>query len=437
MTAKKTGAKPLKPSSASERIQSIDVLRGLTILAMIFVNDLGDAGGGTKGLPGWLHHYPWNLDGMTWVDVIFPAFMYIVGMSIPFAIGRRFERGEKPLRIWGHITARTASLVALGIFMVNGESYIVSDNGLLPGIVWKAAMFVGIFCAWIYVPSEPGKRRLTLRIVRWAGISLLVVLALIHRPQNLEIDGWVRLRPHWWGILGLIAWAYFVACVVFALFRRNIEFVALSIGLLYCLYIADSVSRIGGVNWLYGGQPIGIALGSHAAISVTGLLHGMVLKAGKGDSPWKRIRWAVVFGGILAILAVWTHRLSPHIDSERVELYQMFWYNKTWATVPWCLMSSAWTAWAWAAVHFLLEVGKVKGWTKLVQPAGENPLFAYILQPAIYSFFGVALLVSPALNPYFMWNEYPIAALIRAALFALFVTWFAGWLKKRGVFMKV
>ena len=65
------------------RVASVDALRGLTILLMIFVNDLG------PHAPSWMHHIqPPNADGMTLADVVFPAFLFIVGVSIPLAIDR-------------------------------------------------------------------------------------------------------------------------------------------------------------------------------------------------------------------------------------------------------------------------------------------------------------------------------------------------------------
>src|SRR5215831_10116467 len=87
-----------EPVGESTRIRSIDVLRGLTILVMMFVNDLH----GVTGAPAWMKHIqPSDSDGMTFVDVVFPAFLFIVGMSIPFAIGRRLERGERLSSVWG------------------------------------------------------------------------------------------------------------------------------------------------------------------------------------------------------------------------------------------------------------------------------------------------------------------------------------------------
>ena len=56
----------------SKRILSIDIFRGLTILVMVFVNDLA----GIKGLPWWNYHIPPGEQGLTYVDVVFPAFLF-------------------------------------------------------------------------------------------------------------------------------------------------------------------------------------------------------------------------------------------------------------------------------------------------------------------------------------------------------------------------
>ena len=117
--AEKKAAAAAEARPDSSRIQSIDILRGLTILVMMFVNDLA----GVKGVPPWMEHIrPSDSDGMTFVDVVFPAFLFIVGISIPFAIGRRLERGERPAKVWGHILARTFGLLVIGFFMVNSET---------------------------------------------------------------------------------------------------------------------------------------------------------------------------------------------------------------------------------------------------------------------------------------------------------------------------
>src|SRR5437016_286480 len=97
---------------AAARITSIDALRGLVMFAMIFVNDI--AGAPRDIVPWWMEHYPPDGNGMTFVDLVFPAFLFIVGMSIPFALGSRIARGEPLWKTLVHIVTRTLSLLLIG-----------------------------------------------------------------------------------------------------------------------------------------------------------------------------------------------------------------------------------------------------------------------------------------------------------------------------------
>src|SRR5712691_7572197 len=104
------------PARSSSRIVSVDALRGFVMFAMIFVNDI--AGAPDKIVPGWMKHFH-GKSGMTFVDLVFPAFLFIVGMSIPSAIGFRLDQGEPLWKTLLHVVMRTLSLLMIGVLMVN------------------------------------------------------------------------------------------------------------------------------------------------------------------------------------------------------------------------------------------------------------------------------------------------------------------------------
>ena len=93
MSTDSTGGAP-----QTARIASIDALRGFVMFTMIFVNDL--AGAPKNIVPDWMAHFSdrhKDGSGMTFVDLVFPAFLFIVGMSIPFALGPRLKKGDSAL----------------------------------------------------------------------------------------------------------------------------------------------------------------------------------------------------------------------------------------------------------------------------------------------------------------------------------------------------
>jgi predicted acyltransferase len=97
-------------TGVSNRVLSVDVLRGLTIALMILVNDPGD----------WSHtytqldHAAWN--GFTLTDLVFPNFLFMVGASIIFSLQSRIARGESKRILALHILRRSATIFALDLF---------------------------------------------------------------------------------------------------------------------------------------------------------------------------------------------------------------------------------------------------------------------------------------------------------------------------------
>jgi Uncharacterized conserved protein len=411
------------PSSAAERISSLDTLRGLDILVMIFVNDLA----GVQGAPAWMKHIsPHDADGMTFVDVVFPAFLFIVGTAIPFAIGKRLEQGESLWRVWKHILTRTLSLLIIGVFMVNEES--ISDQGVLRPALWSLLMYIGVILVWNVLPREPGRKRTLMIGLRVAGVALLVTMALLYRGSGEP--GLIEMRPQWWGILGLIGWAYLVACIVYTSFRTQMAGIIGMVAILYCVFIANAAGAFANLTWITRWVDIGSMLGSHAAITVSGVALGMMLTS---SSPLKtharRMQWALLYGVGLAAAGYLLH--AAH------DIHRMFIINKIFATPPWCLWCSAITVWFWVAIYWLMDVRGWQRWAVLLEPAGQNPLFAYVLAPVLYALFALAAMVLGRGNFYEAMGGSFATGFWRSIIFAFAVTWLAGGLRRAGVQLKL
>ena len=354
------------------RIASIDALRGFVMFMMIFVNDLAGAG---RIVPDWMVHFSERHrhgSGMTFVDLVFPAFLFIVGMSIPLAVGGRMVRGEPAWRTLGHIPVRTLSLLFIGILMVN-ETPDTTALGW-SGDWWCVLMYlsaIAAFCSFSPRPSASASRQHVWRFinfcVRLAGLAALVWLAFAFRGakgQRIITLAPFSLHTEWYGILGLIGWAYLVACIVFLVFRGHRTALLGCLALLMCLFVADRTGVFEGF-WLNHIVGIGETLGSQAAITVGGLLLGSMLTAADMSGLKARTRFTFWFvaGCIAAALL----------------LNRAYGISKNSATPSWCFWACAITAALWYGFYLICDVRPVRFISRPLASAGTNVLLAYLI----------------------------------------------------------
>jgi predicted acyltransferase len=358
------------------RITSIDALRGFVMFTMIFVNDL--AGAPEQLVPDWMVHFSDRHrggSGMTFVDLVFPGFLFMVGMSIPFALGSRVNKGEPVWKTFFHVLVRTVSLLALGILMVHETPD--SANLGWSGTLWVALMFTSAIFAFCSI-SAPGKNAAPERervfkgitiVLRCVGIIALVWLALVfkgHKGQHILRLSPFSISTSWYGILGLIGWAYLAASVLYLVFRTNRTALLACIALMTCFYAADRNGFFGN----FGPAHIvdfGGTLGSQAAITVAGLLLGTILVTPDTRTHISRIKFALWFAGGFAFAAMLVNGL--------------YGISKNNATPSWCLWSSAVTAALWLLFYLWADVRPQSALAKTARPlaiAGQNVLLAYL-----------------------------------------------------------
>jgi predicted acyltransferase len=123
---------PPPPSSA--RLTSLDVFRGLTVAGMIVVNNPGEW---ARVYPP-LRHAEWH--GWTPTDLVFPAFLFIVGVAIPLALGKRQARGDADSAILAKIVRRSVIIFTLGL-LLNWFPFEKSIGTLrIPGVLQRIAL---------------------------------------------------------------------------------------------------------------------------------------------------------------------------------------------------------------------------------------------------------------------------------------------------------
>ncbi|HSF44553.1 MAG TPA: DUF5009 domain-containing protein, partial [Chitinophagaceae bacterium] len=199
------------------RIASIDILRALTMVLMIFVNDLWSL----QDIPAWLGHVESGVDGIGLADTVFPAFLFIVGMSVPFAFDNRRSKGDRDQDLIWHVLFRTVALLVMGVFLVNGESINAEATGM-HRLVWNVICCSCFIAIWNAYPKIMDKRLIL--FLKLLACSILVVLAVVYRGG----DEAGRFSPKWWGILGLIGWSYLVSGIVSVFARDNIRVIGIA-----------------------------------------------------------------------------------------------------------------------------------------------------------------------------------------------------------------
>jgi len=341
------------------RIASIDIMRGLTLVLMLFVNDLY-----MPGVPSWLGHMKADFDGMGLADWVFPGFLFMVGMAIPFSIGKRISEGQTKRTIARHIIIRTISLLIIGVLMLNSERINPEFTGIGKNL-WAILMYLGVFLIWNKY-KENDKNFFTIAGIRLAGIAILVVLVFKFRSGEFENNG--SLITSWWGILGLIGWGYLVAAMIYLAIGNNI--VNTSVAFLFFLTLnilskLDLLSYLNPLNTYFGV----IIEGNVPLIVLAGVVTTLILK--KYSDNFMRIIVTIVTIGIISIIGGFILR-------------KWFIISKIQATPSWGLICTGISMILFSILYWIIDIKRLTRWTFLLKPAGENSLTTYLAPDILY-----------------------------------------------------
>ena len=391
--------KPVLPS----RVDTIDVLRAMTMILMIFVNDLWSL----TNIPVWLEHVPGGVDGMGLADAVFPAFLFIVGMSLPFAINRRRQKGDTPIALVSHVISRSVALLVMGVFLVNGESINEEATGI-QRVVWNVLACGCFILIWNAYPKTANPRLVVL--TKFLAISGLFYLAVVYRGDEEP-----RFAAHWWGILGLIGWSYLAAALIVVFARNRLAILLLAwagSGVLSMVASADLLPKA--VELI----PSAISRGTLVGLAMGGVVLSTLFLQYRKPADNKRMTLVFTTAAMGLIgLSMYTRTLWG--------------LSKLDATPAWLFLCSAFTILAFVAIYWLVDVNSKAHWFHFIKPAGTDTLLCYLIP--YFAYAGMRLLDVQLPDSLLIGG----IGLIKSFLFALLCVWITGRLNRLGVRLKL
>jgi heparan-alpha-glucosaminide N-acetyltransferase len=354
--------------TAFARLASIDIFRGLTMTLMIFVNELA----GIKGLPSWNYHMKANIDAMTYVDMVFPFFLFIVGLSMPLAIRRRLKQSPSRAALWKHVANRTASLMVLGLILANADQGDASRMILRPS-VWAILALIGAALFLNDYGESSRYAKLFSRLRIFGLVLVAAMLAIFRHTPDPGHGSWINFTyPE---ILGLIGCTYFAVAILYIPTRRWLWApLALFIAMM-------TFNALTAAKWItitrhlpYYVWPFGN--GAHAAITLAGIVTCVIFL---GNHRWKTLGQRTSLGlsfGIVSLIAGWG--LTP------------LGISKIRATPTWSLYCIGAAVLLFTALYWICDVQKKTRWASFARPAGSNTLTTYLLPDFWYYILAAA-----------------------------------------------
>lgn len=385
-----------------KRLLSIDVLRAVTMFLMIFVNESS----GVKNVPLWIDHAAASADAMGFADTIFPAFLFIMGLSLPFAISNKIKKGEPFLKILFYILSRSAALLIMGFYHVNLEDY--SSAAIIPKAVWALVITFSFFLIWLDYPETMAKVKKYSLI--GVGLALLILMAIIYKGGSPQDP--IGMRPGWWGILGILGWSYLVCAIVYLVTRGKLTLLVVFWVIFAAVNIAVHTGALDHGIWLIGdGSSVTLTMGG---MIITGIYSRLV-----GLGKTQRL-WAILAVLGIALIAAGL-LIRPYAEG----------ISKIHSTPAWIFICSGITILVFELSVYLIDIKGKKDWFKIIAPAGTSTLTCYLMP-----YFQVFLLRLFHIRYPFFLNS-GAAGLIRSFAISFILIAIVGLMEKRRIRLKI
>lgn len=420
------------PQSESRRALGLDALRGVAIVGMILSGIIP-----WNTLPAWMYHiqtpppsraFNGNVPGISWVDLVFPYFLFALGAAIPLALSRRLKKGTSLKKIFFSIAERGFLLAFFGLFVEHIRPWSMMPEPDTAALLFGLLGFLLMFMIYARMPETWSKAIQTLiRIVGFAGaiyfmmklgnpkgesfsfhnrdiiIILLMASAVVGSLAWLFTRGSILMRLGLLGILMALRLSPHSAGWLKVVSEWNSSQAWLSwvfhIGFMQYLFIVIPGTIVGDmlVQWMSkkGEQP-----GENPAwdsshlltIAAVMILFHLLLLAGL----YQRWDFGNVLVSAIVLIMGWLLMKNPGSEMERLlqTLYKWgaYWLilglffepyeggiKKDWATMSYYFVTTGMAI--FILIFFIITIDVFK-WNKrlmgLLIDNGQNPMIAYV-----------------------------------------------------------
>ena len=394
----------------SPRLLSLDAYRGMAMLLMISEGfGLAAAAAHFPGSAGWQFlarqttHVRWQ--GCHFWDLIMPAFIFIVGVALPFSFAARQAKGQSRLARWAHVLGRSLLLVLLGILVVSHWA----DR--------REISFFNVLCqiglAYPFACLLVGRRFRT-----QLAASLLVLGAYglwfyLHPLPGPDFDRILAGVPEHWAPLSGVA----------AHWDLNTN-----AGAAFDCWFLNLFPRSDPFQFRAGG---GTTLNFVPAIATMlfGVMVGQLLQKPLADIA--KIR-RMLLAGLIALLAgvALDPAILPGIDSMQWTLCPII---KTLWTPSWVLYSGGWVILSYAVLYWIVECRQLKSWTFPFLVVGMNSLLMYLLAAMSRGWIVRTLRIHAGPRPF----EGPLGSILESVCVLAILWLFGWWLYRRRLFIRI
>ena len=429
-------------STQTGRLVSLDVFRGITIAAMVLVNNPGS----WSAIYWPLSHAEWH--GVTPTDYIFPFFLFIVGTAIPFSLGKR--TADDLTGTHRKILVRSAAIFGAGIAISALPLFVIGETDIPWPAKWTAAS--AIIAAFYFVLARNFRAAVVLMAI-WA---VILAAAFISGYQIVPYHiGTMRIP----GVLQRIAVCYLAASVIFL--RTNWkQQAAIGAALLLAYWLLMTAIPVPGCNfasiddklcnlaayvdrailteahmWKSSRvfDPEGLLSTIPAIVTtLTGVLTGTWLRSGRSEIEKSG---GMFFFGVILLAAGWIWSL-------------IFPFNKSLWTSSYVVYTSGLALLALSSCYWLIDIKGIKRWSKPFVIFGVNALALFVFSGIFARMIAIIKITgaegSPvSLQQWVYLNIFlPFASPVNASLsfavsfilFWLFQMWL---LYRKGIFIKV